>query len=480
MKTKLHVMLKRALLLVVTLLGLGGMGATTEIRADSSYNCQPSAEEIALFTGENFSGPCVIKGIGRHDLIQTSGNSKLPGLTLDVIHFSSIKVGANVETLACAGPNLNGPCILVYYDEASLSSRGPGRRSAISSAASFIVRHENEPLKCQPSADQVATWTREHFFGDCHVSDARSYSANLNPVRSLKVGQNVEITLCNGYQFEGACVTVTHGIYSNWSFQGEPRQVGDHDMAISVRGVNDCRPSASQVVLFEFSNSAGPCKVFDIGTHSLNETLGWLNGVRTVRSLQVGDNAQGTLCFDLDRERRCSTLALSHPLNLRPNYTIYDHSNATLTVQRRGEIPPRASRPGDETGPEDKRDSPDEITHPFQLAAQPFFEGSAWWQGTFPGSYRDRGTLLGVKNLTPAWIGLLKPSKTNADCLDPQAYVFLDKDGVMTADQMRDVFGSPNPALPVTFRACSGLIGRSTDHGLEFDPVTLELRYILR
>jgi IPT/TIG domain len=103
MNTQTHLSqstLLRSLLIATAILLLGHVGSTTLVKAD---DCGPGADEIALFRNENYSGPCLMKGIGEHRVVENS-NSGLRSAqdvrSQDLLSFASVRVGANVEAFA--------------------------------------------------------------------------------------------------------------------------------------------------------------------------------------------------------------------------------------------------------------------------------------------------------------------------------------------------------------------------------------------
>ena len=84
----------------------------------TSPACNPSSNEIALFVDPNYSGQCVIKGIGDYP------NPSSIGLPNDSI--SSIRVGSNVQAVLCHDDNYSGGCETFTGDDSNLSDNSIG------------------------------------------------------------------------------------------------------------------------------------------------------------------------------------------------------------------------------------------------------------------------------------------------------------------------------------------------------------------
>ena len=66
-----------------------------------------------------------------------------------------------------------------------------------------------------------------------------------------------------------------------------------------------------------------------------------------------------------------------------------------------------------------------------------------------------KGNLLSVQNASQnATLMFVKPGKSTNDCSDPTATVRVAPRGMMTADQMKTLYGSTAPRLAINFLAC--------------------------
>jgi len=164
-------------------------------------SCNPNADQIALFVDANYSGQCVVKGIGQYP------NPGAIGLPNDSI--SSIKVGGNVQAILCRDDNYGGGCETFTSDDSNLSDNSIGN-DQVSSA-----KVELRPSPCNPNADQVALFVDADYRGQCVVKGIGQYP---NPgaiglpndsISSVKVGGNVKAILCRDDNYGGGCETFT-------------------------------------------------------------------------------------------------------------------------------------------------------------------------------------------------------------------------------------------------------------------------------
>lgn len=102
-------------------------------------SCNPDANQVALFVDANYSGQCVVKGIGQYS------NPSSIGLPNDSI--SSVKVGGNVKAILCEHDNYQGTCETFTGDDANLTDNSIGN-DRVSSA-------KVEPRASLPSPPQL-------------------------------------------------------------------------------------------------------------------------------------------------------------------------------------------------------------------------------------------------------------------------------------------------------------------------------------
>jgi hypothetical protein len=87
------------------------------------------------------------------------------------------------------------------------------------------------------------------------------------------------------------------------------------------------------------------------------------------------------------------------------------------------------------------------------MSAQPVTQGWIPYRGTF--GVGTRGVLLSARNSSPsATLMFVKPGSSTSMCSNPTATLRVAPRAAMTADQMKTLYGSETPRLPITFLAC--------------------------
>jgi len=87
------------------------------------------------------------------------------------------------------------------------------------------------------------------------------------------------------------------------------------------------------------------------------------------------------------------------------------------------------------------------------LKAQQINQGWVPYLGSF--GQNTRGNLLTVQNASQnATLLFVKPGKSTNDCSDPNATLRVAPRAMMTADQMKTLYGSATPRLAISFLAC--------------------------
>jgi len=87
------------------------------------------------------------------------------------------------------------------------------------------------------------------------------------------------------------------------------------------------------------------------------------------------------------------------------------------------------------------------------LSAQQITSGWVPYLGKF--GQNTRGTLISVQNANQsATLMFVKPGKSTNDCSDPNATLRVAPRAMMSADQMKTLYGSATPRLPINFLAC--------------------------
>jgi len=105
---------------------------------------------------------------------------------------------------------------------------------------------------------------------------------------------------------------------------------------------------------------------------------------------------------------------------------------------------------------EDSTSSSDNSTFTLQLTQQPIVSGSIPYAARFPFVGGSDGRLLSIE-LNRAWPALAFPKMGygTADCNDNSRVEILSPGSTLTSTQIENIYGSPTPAFPLTFVACS-------------------------
>ena len=178
-------------------------------------SCNYNADQIALFVDTSYRGQCVVKAIGEYP------NPSSIGLPNDSI--SSVKVGGNVRAVLCRDDNYEGGCEAFSSDDPDLSNNSIGDNQVSSVKV--------EPPSCDPSVDQVALYADPGYGGSCVTLDIGYYpnpgylgSLGNDNAESIRVGSNVQATLCEHDNYEGRCET----------FTGDDSNLGDNPIGANV------------------------------------------------------------------------------------------------------------------------------------------------------------------------------------------------------------------------------------------------------
>lgn len=253
--------------------------------------CSPSSLQVALYTGANFTGECVVKGVGEYE--------NATEITLPSNSISSIKVGSKVRARLYRDNNFAGVSQLFTANEDDLDD------TTIGSNTTQSVKVEHEP--CYPGAMEIALYQGANLTGQCVIKGVGSYdnAAEIglpdNTVSSIKVGASVKATLYRDANFGGA----------NSSFTAN-----DSDLSNDAIGSNTtssvkvtCDPSANQVALFQGINYTGACVVKGVGNYSNAAALGLADN--TISSVKLGANVKIRLYRDANFAGISSLLSAS-------------------------------------------------------------------------------------------------------------------------------------------------------------------------
>lgn len=106
------------------------------------------------------------------------------------------------------------------------------------------------------------------------------------------------------------------------------------------------------------------------------------------------------------------------------------------------------------------------------LSPQPVVQGFIPFAGSFGGG--TQGKLLTVQNASDAnTLRFVKPGKSTADCASADATITVAPRASLTADQLKTLYGSATPRLPVNFLAC--VSSTLPNVGLTFLNITYQL-----
>lgn len=242
--------------------------------------CTPNADQAVLFTDANYSGSCVLKGLGDY------ANPAAMGIANDQV--SSIKVGANMQLLLCNNADYAIPCQVLIGQDHDLSDNPIGNDQASSARVQRMA-------DCPITANQVALYSDPNYAAACVVKDIGDYpepwamSIAGKTVSSVKVGANVQLVLCNATNYGGPCETLTNddSMLSNNSI-GE-----DQSLSAKVQ----LRPTCSAPSL----NSPSVDQVFTSQTITFNWSgpsgcgfEGYTFRIKTVANMESG----GTIIVD--------------------------------------------------------------------------------------------------------------------------------------------------------------------------------------
>ncbi|RMG91264.1 MAG: hypothetical protein D6706_18375, partial [Chloroflexi bacterium] len=180
-----------------------GNNQVSSVKVESKWgNCNPGADQIALFVDGNYGGQCVVKGIGNYS------NPGAIGLPNDSI--SSVKVGSNVQAILCRDDNYGGGCETFISNDSNLSDNSIGNDQVSS------VKVESISGGCNPDASQVALYANTSYVGNCVILGVGNYptpgslgSVGNDNAESIRVGSNVKATLCEHDNYQGRCEPFT-------------------------------------------------------------------------------------------------------------------------------------------------------------------------------------------------------------------------------------------------------------------------------
>jgi len=152
-----------------------------------SYNCtscNPTANQVALYVEGNYSGQCVVKGVGQYP------NPGAIGLPNDSV--SSLRVGGDVRAILCRDDDYGGGCETFNGDDSSLSDNSVGNDQVSSVKVEQRTQPPSPPNLLSPDGGSII---------DESSSIVLSWSATGNEYFG-EIGGGPGVTLTFGWQSE--------------------------------------------------------------------------------------------------------------------------------------------------------------------------------------------------------------------------------------------------------------------------------------
>ena len=228
-------------------------------------SCTVGSNQVALFVDPNYSGQCVVRGIGSYP------DPGAIGLPNDSI--SSVKLGGGINVQLCRDNDLSNTCEWTTLDIPDLATHSVGAKQV---SSVNVVGGYAQSGGCSPTASQVALFVATNYGGQCVVKEIGSYpdpgamGLPNDSTSSVQVGSNVKLQLCRDSGFSNTC---------EWIDQN----VGD----LGTHSVGSMQASSVQVILrggislCDGTNYSGSCHLFSDGTTNLSNS-GWANRARSV------------------------------------------------------------------------------------------------------------------------------------------------------------------------------------------------------
>lgn len=167
--------------------------------------CFPGPQQAAVYADANFAGLCRLLPVGD---FPTGTSTGLPNDSI-----SSVRVGPGTEIHLCEDEFYSGTCSLLTSDTPFLGNTAVGN-DRITSAR---VRRQGEAL-CSTGDAQVTLFGDWRFSGPCSTLSigefptATSTGLANDSISSFRLGQNVEVVVCEHENFGGACQAFTRDI----------------------------------------------------------------------------------------------------------------------------------------------------------------------------------------------------------------------------------------------------------------------------
>lgn len=162
-------------------------------------DCNPSANEVALYVDSDYRGACIVKSIGDY---LNPASVQLPNDSI-----SSVIVGSNVKVTLCRDDNYGGTCETFIASDANLTDNSIGNDQVSSVKV--------DKVDCNPNSFQIALYIDISYNGQCAVKSVGDYpnpaSIGLpnDSISSVIVGSSVRALLCKDDNYAGVCVELS-------------------------------------------------------------------------------------------------------------------------------------------------------------------------------------------------------------------------------------------------------------------------------
>jgi len=126
----------------------GASWSVRQFRIEPGSSCSPNADQVALYVDSNYSGDCVVRGIGDYP------NPSSLGIANDSV--SSVKVGSNVKVTLCKDDNYGGTCETFTGDDSNLGNNSIGDNKV--SSAKVEPRGTGNPVTLYVDPNYGGAW----------------------------------------------------------------------------------------------------------------------------------------------------------------------------------------------------------------------------------------------------------------------------------------------------------------------------------
>jgi len=180
----------------------GVRGTYTNPPSPISGTLGPAPDEILVYVDNDFGGSWMSLPIGNY---YNAGQMQMPDNSL-----SSAKVGRNVRAYLCENNDLTGRCQFFVW----VPNQHPILAQTVGNDIVSSIRVERNN-SCAHGPDEIAIFLHANYEAPCQVVQIDEYynsgAFNLpnDSISSVKVGNNVQLILCEHHNFSGICETFT-------------------------------------------------------------------------------------------------------------------------------------------------------------------------------------------------------------------------------------------------------------------------------